>query len=299
MGLAAELKVAKSSMPDERRRDVIMLRKGLYFLAVMAAAAASVSCVAQTYGPAVDTYFGDWHGSPVKVVYGTLREQDVLAPGDALHPKAKGAVLATVKSFRHASLAAKAATTAIQLKGVQQIYFVESGSGEAKAGGETVKLTRGCALLAPEGVTLTLRNTGSTALTMYVIEEPVGAGFHPKTELVLKDANKMPYATNHEEWSYVVKPVLTAADGLATLGSVEIVEMGALTIGRPKLTQAGRETVWTTLSGTPLEFVANELRHQPVGTAFMEVPDGKTPHSAIDPSENAPASFLVFESGAK
>jgi mannose-6-phosphate isomerase-like protein (cupin superfamily) len=274
-----------------------MLRRLLVLIAVFAAAGISFS---QTYGTGVDPYFGDWHTAPVHTLYGSLRAQDVLTAGDVHKPARKGAVLGVVKSFRHATLPANATTTAIHVSGVQQIYFVDSGSGNAKpANGASVALTPGCALLVPDGLTLTLHNSGTKPLSFYIIEEPVAAGFQPKKELVLRDANQLPFSTNHEQWSYLVKPVLTAADGLATLSSISIVEMSALTIGRPKLTPPGSEIVWTTLTGAPLAFVGNVLRHQPPGTAFMEIPDGKTPHSAVDPDQNTPVTFLVFEHGAK
>ena len=251
---------------------------------------------AQTYGDRVDLYFADWHAAPAHTVYGGLREQDLLTPGDPLHPASKGAVLRFVHSFRHATLPGHAATQPIQLTDTQQIYFILSGQGEVvPAGAAPIPLARNSCVLAPAGMTLTLRNTASQPLEMYVIEEPVTPGFHSNSAVKVRDEGSLPVSTTREQWSYIVKPIFTAADGLATLTSVSTIELDALSIGRPQLTQgAGSEIVWTTLEGEPLNFVANELRHQHPGTAFLEVPDGKTPHSAIDPSENNPVRFLVF-----
>jgi len=86
------------------------LRSTLCFFALLTAAKL---LSAQTYGDRVDLYFGDWHSAPVRTIYGSLREQDVLTSGDALHPEAKGAVLRSVRSFRHATLGANASTRPI------------------------------------------------------------------------------------------------------------------------------------------------------------------------------------------
>jgi mannose-6-phosphate isomerase-like protein (cupin superfamily) len=271
-------------------------RKPILILALLAASTAMHS---QTYGPGVDFYFGDWHTAPVHVAYGALQEQDLLTRGNPLQPMEKGAVLRSVRSFRHAILPVHATTDIIRLDGVQQVDFIVSGTGEAQpSGASAVELTSGCALLVPEGMSLVLRNTGTQPLQFYTIEEPTPANFHSRTSLLLRDTNQLSYTTAREQWSYIVKPVFTAADGLATLDQVSIIEMSALTIGRPKVTpSADAEIVWTTLSGNPIAFVANDLRHQPPGTAFLEIPDGKTPFSAIDPSENDSVSFLVFADG--
>jgi mannose-6-phosphate isomerase-like protein (cupin superfamily) len=268
------------------------LRNTLCSLALLAPALLS----AQTYGDRVDLYFADWHAAPAHALYGGLRAQDLLTPGDPLRPASKGAVLRFVHSFRHATLAGHAATRPIQLTDTQQIYFILSGQGQVvPAGAAPLRLARNSCVLAPAGTTITLRNTASQPLEMYVIEEPVTPGFHPNDAVKVRDEGVLPVSTTREQWSYIVKPIFTAADGLATLTSVSTIEMDALTIGRPQLTHgAGSEIVWTTIEGEPLNFVANEVRHQHPGTAFLEVPDGKTPHSAIDPSENDPVRFLVF-----
>jgi len=268
------------------------LRNTLCSLALLAPGLVS----AQTYGDRVDLYFADWHSGPVHTLYGSLREQDLLTPGDALHPASKGAVLRYVHYFRHATLPGHATTRPIHLTDTQQIYFILSGEGEVvPSGAAPLPLARNRCVLAPAGITLTLRNTASQPLEMYVIEEPVTPGFHANTEVRVRDEGALPVSTTKEQWSYIVKPIFTAADGLATLTAISTIELDALTIGRPELTHGdGSEIVWTTLEGEPLNFVANELRHQHPGTAFLEVPDGKTPHSAVDPSENDPVRFLVF-----
>lgn len=251
---------------------------------------------AQTYGARVDAWFGSWYSAPVRTQYATLQEQDLLTRGNALDPATKGAVLRSLRSLRHALLPPGQTTAPIRLNDAQQIYLVLSGTGEARTrNASPAVLIRGCALLVPAEVSVTLHNTGSEPLTFYVLEEALPADFHPRTTLLLRDTNQLPFDSAREQWSYLVKPVFSAAEGLAPFDALSIVEMGALTIARPSLTPSpDTEIIWTTLSGDPIAFVANELRHQPPGTAFLEVPDGKTPFSAINASQNHTASFLVF-----
>src|SRR6201999_4601618 len=87
------------------------LRNTLCFLALLAPGVLS----AQTYGDRVDLYFADWHAGRAQTLYGSLREHDLLTPGDPLHPASKGAVLRFAQSFRHATLAGHATTRPIQL----------------------------------------------------------------------------------------------------------------------------------------------------------------------------------------
>jgi mannose-6-phosphate isomerase-like protein (cupin superfamily) len=252
---------------------------------------------AQTYGDKVDLYFGDWHNAPVHTVFGSLHVQDVLSPGNALTPGTKGAVLSKVNSFRHASLPSRTATQAIKLKGLQHILYITAGTGEIEPeNGSPIPVQRGIATLLPEGTHYRVRNTGGSALEFYLIEEATPTGFRGALSPQVRDDNKLPISTTRQEWSYIVKPLFVGSDGLAVLSAVSTVELDALTIGRPELAPPGAETVWTTLEGTPVAFIANELRRQPVGMAFLEVPDAKTPHSEFNPDENAPARFLVFSS---
>ena len=263
---------------------------------LMALLALPIGIYSQTYGAGVDAYFGDWHTAPVYTIYGALQAQDVLTRGDAFHPTAKGAVLRFASSFRHAILAPRTVTSIIKLESKQQIVYVESGTGEVLPHtGAALPISAGSALLIPVGTEMVLRNTASIPLTFYVIEESTQPGFKPRDGILLRDSGSLPFTATGEQWSYMVKPIFSSADGLATLTRVSIIEMGAMTIGRPASTRsADSEIVWTTLKGSPIAFVANELRRQPPGTAFLEVPDGKTPHSAVDPNQSESVSFLVY-----
>jgi mannose-6-phosphate isomerase-like protein (cupin superfamily) len=265
------------------------------FLSLGAWALLSSPALTQTYGDHLDLYFGDWHTGPVHTAYGPLREQDILTRGDALHPPAKGAVLRFASAYEHALLPARVSTSHIRLSGQQQVYFITSGEGTASSANQTVALSPNIAVLMPADLEFTITNTGDQPLTMYIIQEPTSPGFHPNTSMLARNENQLPFITTDLQWSYMVKKIFVASDGLATLDNVSTISLDALTVGRPQVTESSDvESVWTALKGTGIAFVSNQLRRQTPGTAFLEVPDGKTPHSIVNPYEDSEVKFLYF-----
>jgi uncharacterized cupin superfamily protein len=251
--------------------------------------------LAQTNGDHLDLYFSDWHTAPAHTAYDRLTEQDILIRGDALHPATKGAVLRFATSYLHALLPPHASTSPIRLSGQQQIYFIVSGEGTAVSGGQTIALSPNIAVLMPANLEFTLKNTGDQPLAMYLIDEPTPPDFHPNSSMLARDENKLPFSTTDLEWSYMVKKIFVATDGLATLNDVSTISLDPLTIGRPHVTESSDvEAVWTALQGTSIAFVSNRLLRQKPGASFLEIPDRETPHSAVNPSEDSEIKFLYF-----
>ena len=252
-------------------------------------------CVGQVTGDRVDLYFGDWHKAVAHRADGGLEERDILTRGDAQNPTQKGAVLRYVNGYDYATLAAHTSTKATKLSGEQHIYFVESGQGTATAGGQTVELSRNIAVLMPEGLEFTLKNTGAQPLEMYLLKEPTPPGFRPNTSMLVRDENRVPISSTDGLWSHIVKPLFVTSDGLGTLESVLTVTLDPLTLGKPHLVDhQDIEEVWTALDGTSLAFVGNQLRKQTPGMAFLHIPDNKTPHSNINYHEDSQVRFLYF-----
>jgi hypothetical protein len=250
---------------------------------------------AQTPGDHLDLYFGDWHTTPAHTAYGQLSEQDILSRGDALHPTTKGAVLKFASAYEHATLPPHTSTSPVLLKGQQQIYFVESGEGNAKSANQTISLSPNIAVLMPANLEFAIANTTDRPLNMYVIQEPTTPDFRPNTSMLVRDENALPFVTTDLQWSYMVKKIFVASDGLATLDDISTIYLDPLTIGRPEVTTSSDvEDVWTMLQGRGIAFVSNQLLWQTPGTAFLEIPDKNTPYSAVNPSENAEIKFLHF-----
>jgi hypothetical protein len=192
-------------------------------------------------------------------------------------------------------LAPHTSTKATRLDGQQEIYFVDSGRGIAKAAGQAVELYRNIAVLIPTNLEFTLSNTGDQPLTMYVISDPTPAGFRPNSTMLVRDENKIPITSSDGLWDHIVKTLFVTADGLGTLQSILTVTLDPLTMGKPHLVDHDDiEEVWTALDGASLAFVGNTLRKQTPGMAFYHIPDNETPHTNINQNEDAQVRFLYF-----
>jgi len=138
----------------------------------------------------------------------------------------------------------------------------------------------------------------SGQMTMYVINEPTPPGFRPNTSMLARDENQLPISSSSGMWAHIVKTLFVTSDGLATLQTVLTVTLDPLTIGKPHPVPDEDtdeiEEVWTALDGTSLAMVGNQLRRQPPGTAYLHIPDNKTPHTNINSSEDSQDKFLYF-----
>ncbi len=272
------------------------LRKAL--LAAGLCIVASQAAWSQTTGDRIGLYFGDWHADAPRTVRGALVERDVLTRGDPLNPPGKGAVLRSINSYVYATLPPHASTLETQLDGQQEIYFVVSGSGSVTAGGQTAELYPNIAILMAANLRFSIQNTGDRTLAMYVINEPTPPGFRPNSSMLVRDENKLPITASAGMWDHIVKTLFVTADGLGTLQSVLTVTLDPLTLGKPHPAlnedTGSIEEVWTSLEGTSLAWVGNQLRRQSPGMAYMHIPDNLTPHANINPSEDSQVKFLYF-----
>jgi mannose-6-phosphate isomerase-like protein (cupin superfamily) len=252
----------------------------------------------------IDLFISDWQESLPRVEHGSLVLRDILVRGDNFAPPQKSAVLRAANFFSYGRLAPGASTTASQLEGQQEIYYVLGGEGEIAAGGDSAKLRKDVAVLMPAGLEFVIKSTGAEALTLYVINEPTPAGFHPKDKMSVRDEARArvrtpaaadPYivggASGH--WAHIVRELFSPADGLATEQSVITVTVNPLTMGEPHPHRPGQEEVWAAIDGTSLLLMGTELRMQKPGMAYMLPPDFATVHSNINASDTA-VKFLYF-----
>ena len=129
---------------------------------------------------------------------------------------------------------------------------------------------------------------------MYLISEPVPAGFKSRKDIAVKDETTFPFNTVVGHWSYREKDLILGHDGLATLHAVITLTLDPMTIGHPHFHVKGCEEVWATISGNNTAWLGKEIRHQPPGTAYMIPPDGKTNHSNINESDSEKVKMLYF-----
>jgi len=247
----------------------------------------------------VDMYFSDWHASKAQTA-GPLTEYAVFTKGDAMKPSAKGAVLRYLDAYTCQTLASGSSSPALTLSGQQRVYYFTAGAGTISGGGESLAVAANTAVLVPANLPFTVKNTGRDPLAAYVVTEPTPAGFQPGTKLVLKDETATPISTAQQEWSRIVRPLFTAADGLATVSRVETVTLDALTITRPFIgTAPNSEQLWMELSGTSIAFIGPYLRRQTLGIAYEHPPDNLAPTANVNYSEDSQVKLLLVETDGK
>jgi len=140
----------------------------------------------------IDRFIGSWQDSAPRYEHGSLVLRDILTRGDNLNPPQPGAILQRANFFGFWPSQLRDSTTPEKLEGQQEVYYIESGEGEITAGGKTSALHKDIAVLMPEGLEFTIRNTGDEDLTLYVINEPTYKGFVPRTDMLVKDETKVP-----------------------------------------------------------------------------------------------------------
>jgi mannose-6-phosphate isomerase-like protein (cupin superfamily) len=267
---------------------------GISLLFTLAASAQEPVAAQALTSEQVDLYFGDRQTAPKHAIRGTLEVRELLTryqPGEKLR---KGAVLRLLNSLVYATLPPRASTSPVRLSGQQEIFFVVAGQGTINAAGKGEALEKNVAVLVPANLEFTIQNSGDQPLEMYLLNELTPAGFQPKDQLVVRNENTQAISASDDRWSHIVKPLFARADGLATLRSVSTVRQDAQTIGRPVVRYPGSEEIWTSLEGTSVAFLGNQLRKQGPGVAYLAPADGQTPHSNINDRPAGQVRFLRF-----
>jgi mannose-6-phosphate isomerase-like protein (cupin superfamily) len=252
----------------------------------------------------VDLFMGDWRDSRPRAEHGSLVLRNILRRGSNLNPSQPGAVLEAANFLAFGRLAPGASTTPSTLDGQQEIYYIDGGSGEISAGSKTVRLHKDIAVFVPEGLEFVMKNMGDTDLTMYVVNEPVPAGFVPRKDMLSVDESTvpprvpmaespftLPGASGH--WAHVVRDLFSKSDGLATVGDFITVTLNPMTLGEPHPHNLHQEEIWCAMDGTSLAFLGAELRVQRPGMAYMIRPDKNMTHSNINDGDK-PVKFLWF-----
>ncbi len=245
--------------------------------------------------PDIDMYIGNWMESMPRHTHGSLIERDVLSKcdGDPLKPPRKGAVLKYFNRFVTATLPPYNSTVPYTPKGEQELYYILSGEGTVKGGGETFTIKRDYTFLIPENMEFTMTNTGDEPLTMYLVVEPTYEGFTPIDHIILRDETKIPLHTSHAHWVNCNKYLIETKEGLAETQLFLTVYITPSTFAQPHSHGEGCEEVWCTISGDVKFELGKEIRSLPPGTAYMIPPDGKTPHANFNVSDDV-VKILYF-----
>ncbi len=248
--------------------------------------------------PDIDMFIGNWLENPARTLHGTLIVRNILTPlegGDPVHPAKRGAVLTDIKAFSHALLYPGLSTTPARLQGEQHILYVTEGIGEITAGGTTAALRSGIGAIVPPDLEFTIRNTGDESLAMYLITEPIPQGFTPNRTLVTTDTNIVPATTSSGHWVHISKRLFTKEDGLAVLIGLGPVWFAPMTMGQPHSHESGVEEIWFAISENVNILLGKELRRLPPGAAYKIPPNGTTPHSTINLTDDPVETFWMMK----
>ena len=242
--------------------------------------------VENTDEPDIDMFIAHWEDSKPRFLYGFLEVRDILTElkGDPLQPSKKGAVLTDLNSVSFAFLKAHTSTNPSTLKGKQQIFYITSGEGTIKSGSTTADLYDGIGVIIPPGVRFSITNSVEEPLTMYIIEEPVPAGFRPNKKMLVKYEYDNKISTNvrrvdYRDWLFSIY------DGLSTLVSFNPMMQEPMSMSPPNLHQEGTEEVWIAVKGDLQLQYGEQRRKFRMGSAYKVPENGKTPHTNINQTE--------------
>jgi mannose-6-phosphate isomerase-like protein (cupin superfamily) len=244
----------------------------------------------------IDMFMGNWRDAFPRIVHGNLYFRDMLTAlqgTDSLHPARKGAVLVNAEAVSYAMLEPRstAHNTDGELKGIQETFVVNSGTGVITSGSKKVDLVRNMAFILTPGLEFRLTAAGDKYMTFYVVSEKIPAGFTPKTELQVVDNRGRAPVT--KAWVDSERPLITKDDGLSQYGAVTRVEMSGMTMARPYSDSQGVEEIWIATDGDSDMLFGKALRKLPAGTAYRVPSTGITAHANINTS-GKPVQYLYF-----
>jgi mannose-6-phosphate isomerase-like protein (cupin superfamily) len=249
--------------------------------------------------PDVDMYMGNWRDAFPRMMYGNLYVRDMLTAlqgSDSLHPTHKGAVLTNATAVSYAMLEPGSTAHPIsgELKGIQQIFIVNSGTGIMKSGDKIFELSKGKAFIITPGLDFKMTGTGDHYMTFYVVSEKLPQGFTPKSTIEVVDNSAKPQVTN--AWYDKERALITADHGLSDYRALTQVELPSMKMSRPYSDAEGIEEIWIATDGDVDMLFGKELRKLPAGTAYRVPSTGKTAHANINMSATS-AQFLYMVSG--
>jgi mannose-6-phosphate isomerase-like protein (cupin superfamily) len=244
----------------------------------------------------IDMFMGNWRDGMPRIVHGNLYFRDMLTAlqgPDPLHPTRKGAVLVNAQAVSYAMLEPGSTAHPIEgeLKGIQETFVVNSGTGVITSGSKKVELSKDMAFIITPGLDFRLTATGDRYLTFYVVSEKIPPGFTPKTTLEVADNRGV--APVVKAWVDMERPLITKDNGLSQYGALTKVELGSWTISRPYSDGPGVEEIWIATEGDVDMLFGKELRKLPVGTAYCVPSTGTTAHANINTSAST-AKFIYM-----
>ena len=236
-------------------------------------------------------------GSPVNATghlsHGGLLTRSILRSGNPNIPGPPGAVLEYRTQLATAMLMPKNATALMSINN-QFLFYVVSGEGRLDDGKNSWDLREGTAILIPPDVQRRFTNMSNEALEMVMVEWPANA--QARKDILVRDANRMPYCEENAHWNNMSKCLFTADDGMT--GRVLLVMLMPFTMAAPHTHSQGTEEIWTKLTpGNAIMLLGSELRDMPQFSAFLAPPNGVTWHGQVNTSKTQVEKWLYVAGG--
>jgi mannose-6-phosphate isomerase-like protein (cupin superfamily) len=244
----------------------------------------------------IDMFMGNWRDAYPRMMHGNLYMRDMLTAlqgPDSLHPARKGAVLTNAQAVSYALLEPGSTAHKIdgELKGIQETFIVNSGSGTISAGDKKAALSKGMAFIITPGLDFKLTATGDKYMSFYVVSEKIRDGIAPKTTLQVVDNRTKPEVT--KAWFDKERPLITKEDGLSQYGAINQVTLKSMAMSQPYSDKEGSEEIWVATDGDIDMLFGKELRKLPAGTAYRAPSNGITAHANINVTGKT-AGFLYM-----
>lgn len=244
--------------------------------------------------PDVDMYIGHWRDAFPRIMHGNMYFRDMLTAFKGHGPEQptrKGAVLTNADAVSYVQLEPNSTAHPIegQLKDVQQVFVVNSGTGSITSGGKTTQLTKGMSFVITPGLDFRLTATGEEYMTFYAIGEKIPAGVTPSKTLVIADHRSAPLVTR--SWVNKERPLITKADGLVQYNAVRAAQTAPMAMSHPYSIAAGGEEIWIATDNDIDMLLGKQMRKLPAGTAFRVPSTGKTANAKLN-FTSKPADFI-------
>lgn len=240
----------------------------------------------------IDQFIGS-PNSTGHLSHGGLLTRSILRKGNPNIPGPPGSVLEYRNQLATATLMPKNATALMSINN-QFLFYVASGSGRLDDGKNYWELGEGAAILIPPDVQRRFTNSSNEPLEMVMVEWPANA--QARKDILVRDANRMPYCEENAHWNNMSKCLFTADDGMT--GRVLLVMLMPFTMAAPHTHVPGTEEIWTKLTpGNAIMLLGSEMREMPQFGAFLAIPNGLTWHGQINTSKTQVEKWLYVAGG--